>query len=687
MRGEEWASHARDICTRRYEWPNITILTCLVLLGVHEFGTCHGGRSWSLSGQAIRMAYALQLHKDLEYDPQARGAKTKLSFVDREIRRRAMWACFLMDRSSSSGTDRPMFIKEESIQIPLPVSERHFELDMPASTEMLDGSPSAAAASPSNGARTDLRENMGAAAYIIRAIAIWGRVVTYLNHGGREMDSFPIWDEQSQFTQLVRSTEDLLSGLPMSLQYSRENLEMHITEKTASQILLLHATLAQISLFLHQSAASILQARGNQDVPKEFAQKLSGKTFVAANRISQLLRDADETQSFMYAPFGGYCAFSSTSVQLLAMVSGNQTLKAAAEANCAVNVKFLRKLMRYWGMFHWMVEDIRKQYKTNYDSARKGSAGGSTPSNPPQLLQYADWFNRYPHGVADAEFMDPSAGRKRERGDDAVLEQKAELQSVEEFFTTLSPAAPPENQLQAGAPGPNGRKPQPPAKKPTMSRPSQPQNAEQLAVSEARRRASLQVNPKDFQQAAQRRFSSPHGNANAPPQAAYNQVSMAQASQQYMSISPISPGNMSHFPGHAVNNNGNNMGFFSEVMPMNMQQENPMSQSMFALTPGGNMGGSQQSMEGWQGQNRAVSGPAPPQGNMAPNGMNMFAGAADATSWFMPYDVEPPEASQDMGLNNANMDAFGGMFGSVSGPSASQGMMVQSQMRGLQNGM
>ncbi|KAG7407982.1 putative transcriptional regulatory protein [Fusarium oxysporum f. sp. raphani] len=67
--GEEWASHARDICTRRYEWPNLTILTCLLILGLHEFGTCQGGRSWALGGQAIRMAFALQLYKDLEYDP------------------------------------------------------------------------------------------------------------------------------------------------------------------------------------------------------------------------------------------------------------------------------------------------------------------------------------------------------------------------------------------------------------------------------------------------------------------------------------------------------------------------------------------------------------------------------------------------------------------------------------------
>src|SRR5690606_26056990 len=97
------------------------------------------GRSWALGGQAIRMAFALQLHKDLEHDPLGHDGKTELSFIDREIRRRTMWACFLMDRLNSSGTDRPMFIREQTVGIPLPVKEQYFQLDMPAPTESLSG--------------------------------------------------------------------------------------------------------------------------------------------------------------------------------------------------------------------------------------------------------------------------------------------------------------------------------------------------------------------------------------------------------------------------------------------------------------------------------------------------------------------------------------------------------------------
>lgn len=90
-----------------------------------------------------------------------------------------MWACFLMDRFNSSGSDRPMF-KEESIKIQLPVGERYFQLNMPVQTEALDGSL-AQPESAEDGQAVQAGDPMGMAAHTIRAIAIWGRIVAYLN--------------------------------------------------------------------------------------------------------------------------------------------------------------------------------------------------------------------------------------------------------------------------------------------------------------------------------------------------------------------------------------------------------------------------------------------------------------------------------------------------------------------------
>src|SRR5277367_2138444 len=211
---------------KRYDWPNITILTCLLLLALHEFGTCCGGRSWALGGMAIRMAYTLQLHKDLDYDPMNRSSKTKLSFIDREVRRRTMWACFLMDRFTSSGTNRPMFVKEETIKAQLPIKEKFFQLDIEGPTEGLQGNVPYPASSDT-GQFSDAKENMGVAAYNIRSISVWGRIVIHLFQSGGEANVHPIWDPKARFVELAKEAQDFVNSLPAYIKYTPENLRIH----------------------------------------------------------------------------------------------------------------------------------------------------------------------------------------------------------------------------------------------------------------------------------------------------------------------------------------------------------------------------------------------------------------------------------------------------------------------------
>ncbi|EGX89278.1 zinc finger transcription factor 1 [Cordyceps militaris CM01] len=704
LRGEEWAQAARDICTKRYEWPNMTVLTCLIILGLHEFGTCHGGRSWALGGQAIRMAYALQLHKDLDHDPQSKGQKAPLSFVDREIRRRLMWACFLMDRFTSSGTDRPMFISDDSLTIPLPVSERCFQLDMPAQTELLDGTPGPLAVE-GQAPDTDLRSNMGPSAFFIRGLALWGRVVTYYNHGGKDREEFPQWADRSQYSQLVRDVEELLRTLPAQLQYTKENLELHITERTATQYLFMHMTIHQCLLYVCQAAMSSNQS--NTDAPKDFIARLTGKTFHAANSISQLLKDADERQCFVTAPFAGYCAFSSSSVQIYGMVSGNPKLKAAAEVHLAINITYLKKMMKYWGMFHWMVDDIRRQYKNAYDASRRPGMNGAIQNRQP-LLQYADWFNRYPSGVSNVDFMDPNLPRRAEGGEDAVLEQKPELHSVGEFLDNLSPVShtadgkdpsrTPMQKRKTIPPKKNSAGVTPPGK---LDHPTP--EARQASIGPTPRRVSDQSGGTPRLQIDQRKFSNP---GNTQPPMTFGTHSMPSQAQGYMAtMSPISPNNMAPYQPQPQ------MPFFADIVPLGMGgQDAGLPQQMFGIVPGGMNAHPQENNNGWQGmpngaqhnsrQNsttvpKVAEGalhqqrhPPQQQNPMTAPTMNIFNSAPDS-SWFMGYEMEPAEMNQDMNMASNGMDNFGMFAGGSNGnPGNGSGMPQQNHMGGgLQHGM
>ena len=439
LRGDSWATPARAIVEKRHYEPNITVLTVMLILGLHCYGTCEGGLSWSFSGQAMRMAYALQLHKELDHDPLGRrkDKASELSFTDREIRRRTMWACFLMDRFSASGTERPSFGNEDYLHIQLPIKEYHFQMEIPGPTENLTGEvPNPV--TPGNGQISDAKENMGVAAYVIRAVVLWGRIVKYLNLGGKEKDPHPIWHPDSGFAELRRQLDEFRDSIPTFLIYNTENLQNQAAERVANQFLYLHIICQQNLLFLNRFAIPVSPgARPPKDMPNKFLSDAGREVVEAANQISTLIEHA--AGHMLTVPFAGYCAYAASTVQVWGIFSKNPQLEASAKENLRHNYKYLNKMKKYWGMFHYLAESVKAIYRHFADAAIKGLTPADNSAAATPMFQYGDWFDKYPVGVSKSDWEDSERVIKEEPAADAVMSQQSDLQSVEEFFASLSP--------------------------------------------------------------------------------------------------------------------------------------------------------------------------------------------------------------------------------------------------------
>ncbi|KAL8907774.1 MAG: hypothetical protein Q9171_005712 [Xanthocarpia ochracea] len=440
LRGEEWAAPARELVLKSYDQPSITVLTVLLILGLHEFGTCQGGRSWMFCGMAMRMAYALQLHRELDYDPLLRrdDAGPKLSATDREIRRRAMWACFLMDRFSSSGTERPTCGAEDYIKIQLPTKEFNFQNGIPGPVETLaDETAHTSTLRPEQ--KAELKDNMGVASYIVRVIVLWGRVIMYLNLGGKEKDQHELWHPQSQFSNLQKQVEDLEASLPPDLQFTADNLANHAAEKLANQFLLLHISYHQVLLFLHRHAIPITPGAIKSDnMPKEFLSNSTQVAVEAADQISNLILLASEHN--LVAPFAGYCAFTSSMVHIWNMFSSQLRLRASAKRKLEINIKYLGKMKRYWGLFHFMGDNLKEIWKRYQDHVlQKGIGTPAAIDFDSNLFQYGDWFKKYPNGLSGSDYEDPATKVKEESIQEAAFSQQSDLQSVEDCFDKFSP--------------------------------------------------------------------------------------------------------------------------------------------------------------------------------------------------------------------------------------------------------
>jgi hypothetical protein len=447
LRGDQWGERAREIALKRYDAPNITILIVYLLLGLHEFGTCQGGRSWMFGGMAQRMAYALQLHKELEFDPTTAGEggeRKPLSLIDREIRRRTMWSCFLMDRFNSSGTDRPLFVNEQYIGVQLPVKEQLYIHEIRAPTEDLEGNvPNPVP--PDCGQLSNPRDNMGVAAYTIRLVCIWGKLVKFMNLGGREREREAMWSPKSTFSEIKKLIRQFKETLPEGLHYNEENLKTHAIEKTANQFLYLHILFQQIILFMHRfSLPSTAGSRPPKDMPHDFLTESARTALDAANQISILINESMDYN--VVAPFAGYSAFFSSTVHVHGIFSKNPKLEAQSKKYLAYNVKYLSKMKKYWGMFHYIAENLKDLYRQHADAMLRGPTAANTKGGKAAIFQYGDWFDQYPHGVSKVDYEDPAQETAHEPGTDAVLGQKSDLQSVEEFFASLSPPSKAEQQ-------------------------------------------------------------------------------------------------------------------------------------------------------------------------------------------------------------------------------------------------
>ena len=688
LRGDTWANPARAIIEKRHYEPNITILTVMLILGLHYFGTCEGGLSWSFGGQAMRMAYALQLHRELDHDPlgQRSDKSSELSFTDREIRRRTMWACFLMDTFNSSGTQRPSFGNEDYMHIQLPIKESHFQMEVPGPTEDLEGNvPNPV--SPGMGQVSSPRDNMGVAAYVIRAVVLWKRVVKYLNLGGKDKDPHPIWDPLSQFADLRRQLSRLRDNLPSHILFTEANLQSHASERVANQFLYLHIILAQNALFLTRFAIPTSpHARPPKNMPKQFLADAARDTVKAAETISRLLEQA--SAHMLTVPFAGYCAYASSTVHVWGMLaSKNENLEASSKENLRHNYKYLNRMKRYWGMFHYMAESIKELYRQFADAAMKSQqsqsqsaahkgdpfANEAEPSGtttPSAMFQYGDWFDKYPHGVSEAEWEEDHRTFKKEAAGsgEAVMSQRSDLQSVEEFFASLSPPSGKEQQRKVQRK--RGRSSVAENKRGKEKTASMSAGAGMTAAAEEQEQTQHQQQPLppsmtsagldliatstsvDF--STQTPNSHPHNHTFAPnfdfnttyPSYMGSSNPMSQLDRQmvfgaYAGIDPSVSANMSSLSFHQHHNNGHTNG------------------------GGGAMWDTPMHIDEAEGMDYGMNG-----GAGAMNGLLDL----DSSAWFMPFNMEPP------GLQDWAFDGGGGGTGSEAG--GEWGGREQSQTHG-----
>jgi hypothetical protein len=251
--GQAFAQRAKSNIPDAFPCPNVAVVQAALLLAYDEFGASRDSGLWMYLGIAIRMAQDLgmQTLEGLKYEgrngitpklvktdsnnghtavPSERHSQRNEDMTSDEQEQRAVererldtfWSIFFLDRVISSGTGRPVTIRDRDIEICFPSLD---EVD-PAS-----GWPLPFPA-------------------LIRIIHLYGRVTDLLN---RVKDVSDITkDLQKQLDAHENRLTEIYQNLSPKLHFNAVNFQQHVKFNQGTNFLLLHCWFHTLIVLLHQ---------------------------------------------------------------------------------------------------------------------------------------------------------------------------------------------------------------------------------------------------------------------------------------------------------------------------------------------------------------------------------------------------------------------------------------------------
>ncbi|EKJ71167.1 hypothetical protein FPSE_08673 [Fusarium pseudograminearum CS3096] len=291
--GNSWAQKAELLVLTNFGKISVQrLMTCILLYDFH-FRLGEYNQALMLSGLAVRMAHALQLN--VEFSPDILCAEANESSppaVEKESRRRLMWACYILDAWTGSGVDQLTLLREADIKIQLPCNERNFRLRIPCVTETLGVGHVLQFLPPAIVPRRPAA-NMGIMAYYIRIVTLWKRVVRYVKHLNT---SPPPWLPESDFAALDADLRAWGRHLPEFISYSTDTIYARLESDQLGSLVLLHCTYHHNLLDLYRISMpelfKLIKPFYFPPNQEEFLQSLQADCFYHAQQIATILAEA-----------------------------------------------------------------------------------------------------------------------------------------------------------------------------------------------------------------------------------------------------------------------------------------------------------------------------------------------------------------------------------------------------------
>jgi hypothetical protein len=314
--------------------PSLDGIQALLMLALYEWGQTRGLSAWVYAGIAIRLAQSLGLAYEDDTDtrtlkPNYRRNAPPLTdreeAIEKEVRRRTLWSCFVMDRMLSAGKYRPTMIASDKLRVQLPCTDDQFLFVHNVrtsflTTDWLEGEDLAKANSA---------QDEGVLSRYLRLVEIFGRFSEWSYAGGRRTEHLPPWDPSTEFYKLRQELKEFHDALPSNLTFTEANLSAHIEKRNATTYASLHTLYSLCKIMLHREYLPFIALRCEKplgpldeptfpkdkfQVPEGFWEESAEAMFKGARNIVELVRTCHDNNALPESPQVGFAIWQAAFV-------------------------------------------------------------------------------------------------------------------------------------------------------------------------------------------------------------------------------------------------------------------------------------------------------------------------------------------------------------------------------------
>ncbi|KAI0407719.1 fungal-specific transcription factor domain-containing protein [Xylaria palmicola] len=362
--------------------PLIDSLQALLLLVIAYIAAGKGKKAFMLLTTSIGMAMALELHREAD-------SNAPISPLEREVRRRLFWSCYLLDKFLACGSKRPCLIGDKTIFLRLPC---WFPTPggLPVEGEFFQSG------SNIHSLQGGGRKFQGGSAMLIDISRVLGVTNRYLAAGGVRGDSHFPWHALSSLSKIrqdldiwASGTEDVFSSL--ETLFGHPECTVLVLSKLVYH--LIYCLIYRPFLPIDLAELSVTGQHQSWQI------EATNMCFLHANAITELVELGKQTGATEWPAFVGYCICTAGTVHIhgaqynrIGVRGGDMGTFTASADFVAREMQQLSELRYMWVSVQHQRETLQNVYNAHTELVKR-LATNSMRYSPAFNLE--DFFSRY----------------------------------------------------------------------------------------------------------------------------------------------------------------------------------------------------------------------------------------------------------------------------------------------------